>query len=94
MLYRLAIGTTRDGYLQVTAHAKDAPDISAIHLNVEVFAGAVIISKIAPSQTLRILAAARQAVDQPGVDVCCEAVELNETQVERLRLQPGRKRIA
>jgi hypothetical protein len=49
---------------------------------------------MAPFQTLRLLEAAREAGKQPGVDVCCEAVELTLEQVEAMCSQAGRVKIA
>jgi hypothetical protein len=49
---------------------------------------------MAPFQTLRLLEAAREARKQPGVDIYCEAVELNPEQVAAMCLQAGRDKIA
>lgn len=51
MLYRLAFNITTDGYLRITAVAKELPPASAVHLNGEVFAAVVNLAKIAPFQT-------------------------------------------
>lgn len=94
MLYRLAFGITSDGYLRVTASAKGQPNLSTVHLNDKVFAVAAQTAQLAPFQTLRILEAARDARRQPGIDICCETVELTEKQMEHLCLRAGRDRIA
>lgn len=51
-------------------------------------------AQMAPFQTLRLLEAAREAGKQPGVDICCEAVDLTPEQVEAMCLQSGRDKIA
>jgi hypothetical protein len=94
MLYRLAFQVTDDGYLRVTGGARDSPVLSALHLNDKVFGAAVRAAQMAPFQTLRLLEAAREAGKQPGVEICCEAVELTQEQVEVMCLQSGRAKIA
>lgn len=90
MVYRLTFNVMLDGYLRVTGVAKDLPVVSAIHLNDEVFGAAVKSAQMAPFQTLRLLEAAREARNQPGMDICCEAAELTEKQVDLLGLRPGK----
>jgi hypothetical protein len=94
MQYRLAFKITDDGYLRVTGTAKDCPAISAIHLNDRVFAAAVKAARMAPFQTLRLLEAAREARSQPGIEICCESVELNQEQRDEMYLRPGTGKIA
>ena len=94
MLYRLAFRITSDGYLRVTGVAKDSPEISAIHLNDKVFVAAVKAAQMAPFQTLRLLEAAREARSQAGIEIHCEAVELNQRQIDELCLQPSKGKIA
>jgi hypothetical protein len=94
MLYRLAFQMTGDGYLRVTGMARDSSAVSALHLNDKVFGATVRAAQMAPFQTLRLLEAAREAGKQPGVDICCEAVELTPEQVEAMCLQAGRDKIA
>jgi hypothetical protein len=93
MLYRLAFSVTTDGYLRVTGCAKGTPRLSAIHHS-DAFTALVSVAGLAQFLTLRILEAARQAWIEPGIDVCCEAVELNQRQIEVLCLQPGQNKIA
>ena len=90
MVYRLVFNLTSDGYLRVTGAAKDLPVVSAIHLNDEVFGASVRAADMAPFQTLRLLEAAREARIQPGIDICCEAVELSQKQVDLLFLRSGK----
>jgi hypothetical protein len=87
MLYRIAFNITGDGYLRVTGVASGTPALSAIHLNDQVFAAAVKKAQMAPFQTLRLLEAAREARKKPGIDVCCETVELSQSQIDVLCLQ-------
>jgi hypothetical protein len=91
MLYRLAFGITIDGYLRVSASAKAAPCLlSTVHLNDEVFAGAVRAAGIGALATYRIVEAAREARRNPDQDICCEAVELTQHQIDVLCLHPIR----
>jgi hypothetical protein len=92
MHYRLAFNITHDGYVRVTAAAAQGqPVVSAIHLNDQVLSVAIRAAGMAPLQTLRILEAARGARKQPGIEICCEVVELNPRQLDMLCLQ--RKKI-
>jgi hypothetical protein len=72
MLYRLAFQITEDGYLRVRGVARNSSAVSALHLNEKVSAQRYEPPKWHPSQTLRLLEAAREAGKQPGVDICCE----------------------
>jgi hypothetical protein len=94
MLYRLTFNLTSDGYLRIAASAKEPPSLSAVHLNERVLAEVVRTAQIAPFQTLRLLEAAREARLQPGIDICCEAVELTEKQVDLLCLRPCSRVVA
>ena len=94
MQYRLAFKITGDGYLRVVGTAKGCPAISAIHLNDKVFAAAVKAALMAPFQALRLLEAAREARSQPGIEICCESVELNQEQIDEMYLRPGTGKIA
>jgi hypothetical protein len=94
MVYRLVFDLTSDGYLRVTGAAKDLPEVSAIYLNDEVFGASVRAAQIAPFQTLRLLEAAREARIQPGTDICCEAVELSQKQIDLLCLRSGKNQTA
>jgi hypothetical protein len=88
----MAFGITSDGYLRVTASAKGRSEISTIHLNVDVFAVIVESAGLTALQTVRILEVVLEALKQPGVEVCCETVELSDNQVQRLCLRPDRQR--
>jgi hypothetical protein len=94
MLYRLVFNITSDGYLRVTGVAKDLPALSAIYLNDRVFGVAVRTAQLGSFQTLRLLEAARQARNRPGIDICCEAVEINQNQTDVMRLATGKGKIA
>jgi hypothetical protein len=78
----------------VTGVAKDLPVVSAIHLNDRVFATAVRAAQMAPFQTLRLLEAAREARNQPGIDICCEGVELNQNQIDLMCMRPSKDKLA
>jgi hypothetical protein len=86
MLFRMAFKITDDNYLQVKAFAKGIQNLSAVHLNPEVFSTAVKIAGIPEPTSSELEAAAREAYLRGGLDVCCEQVELNRPQLEVLRL--------
>jgi hypothetical protein len=90
MLYRLTFNLRLTGTCGFTGIANDLPLGSVIHLNDKVLAAAVGAAQMAPFQTLRLLEAAREARMQPGIDICCEAVELTQRQVDQLCLRSGK----
>jgi hypothetical protein len=90
MLYRLTFDFTIDGHLRVTGIAEGRAVVSAIHLNDKAFAAAVKTADMAPFQTLRLLEAAREARNQPGTEICCEAVELNQKQLDLIAANASR----
>ena len=90
MLYRLTFDFTIDGHLRVTGVAEGRSVVSAIHLNDKAFGAAVKAAEIAPFQTLRLLEAAREARNQPGTEICCEAVELNQKQLDLISASVSR----
>ena len=85
MLFRMAFKITDDNYPQVKAFAKGVQNLSAVHLNPEVFSTAVKIAGI-PEPTASLDAAAKAAYIHGASDVCCELVELNRPQLEVLCL--------
>lgn len=91
MLYRLTFDFTIDGHLRVTGVTEGLAMVSATHLNDKAFATAVKSADIAPFQMLRLLEAARQAKNQPGTEICCEVVELNQKQLELISANASRK---
>jgi hypothetical protein len=93
MLYRLAFQMTGDGYLRVTGVARDSSVLSALHLTDKIFGAAVRAAQMAPFQTLRLLEVARGG-KQPGVDICCEAVEFTQEQGEAMCLRNSKDKIA
>jgi hypothetical protein len=88
MLYRLAFGITDEGYLHVAGTSQGSSAVSAIHLNDSVFTTIVKAAGLAPFRTYRLIEAARDARLHPENDICCEAVELTEAQLEALGLRP------
>ena len=94
MLYRLAFGITNEGYLRIVGSAEGSPTVSAIHLNDHVFTAVVKDAGLAPFRTYRLLEAAREARLHADVDICCEAVELTEAQLEALSLRSHRVNVA
>jgi hypothetical protein len=89
MLFRMAFKITDDNYLQVKAFAKGLQNLSAVHLNPDVFSTAVRIACIPEPTSSELDAAAKQAYLQTGLEVCCELVELSRPQLEALRLFPS-----
>jgi hypothetical protein len=87
MLYRLTFGITREGYLRVVAFSEGSQAASAIHLNDNLFTAVVKAAGLAPFRTYRLIEAAREARLHPEDDICCEAVELTEVQLEALCLR-------
>jgi hypothetical protein len=92
VLYRFTFRRTHDGYLKVTATAIGLHDVSAIHLNVDVFAVAVSAAGVPPPQSLELVEAARAALAQVNANVCCDSVELSWDQIDILcpRSKEGR----
>jgi hypothetical protein len=90
MFYRLTFVVTHDGYLRVSAAAPGLPVFSAILLNDKVLSVAIGGAGMSPLQAVRMLKAANEARRQPGIEICCEVVELNQRQIEALCLQPRR----
>jgi hypothetical protein len=86
MLFRMAFKITDDNYLQVKAFAKGIQNLSAVHLNPEVFSTAVRIAGIPEPTASELGTAAKAAYVHGASDVCCELVELNRPQLEVLRL--------
>jgi hypothetical protein len=86
MLFRMAFKTTDDNYLQVKAFAKGLQNLSAVHLNPDVFSVAVKVAGISEPTSSELEAAAREAYLKGGLDVCCELVDLDRSQLEVLRL--------
>jgi hypothetical protein len=86
MLFRMAFTITDDNYLQVKAFAKGIQNLSAVHLNPEVFNTAVRIAGIPEPTASELQAAAKAAYAHGASDVCCELVDLNRPQLEVLRL--------
>jgi len=94
MLYRLTFGITHERYLRVVGSSEGSPAVSSIHLNDNVFTAVVKAAGLAPFLTYRLIEAAREARLHPEIDICCEAIELTEAQLEALCLRPRREKIA
>jgi hypothetical protein len=95
MIYRLAFDITSEEYLRVTGYAQDRSEIvSAMYISDTIFGVACRTAGLAPFQILRRVEAAREARKESGLDVCCEAVELNRTHVEIMCLRHGREMVA
>jgi len=86
MVYRLVFDLTSDGYLRVTGAAKDLPEVSAIYLNDEVFGASVRAAQIAPFSNASTFGSCKRGANSTGNDICCEAVELSQKQIDLLCL--------
>jgi hypothetical protein len=84
MLYKFGFSITDDGYLKAMAFAKGLENLSAVHLNAKVFAAAVGIAGIPEPDSLELVAAAEAASVHPGVDICCEQVDVTREQLQIL----------
>jgi hypothetical protein len=88
MLYRLSFQTSKNQYLLVRSFAGDGSSLSAVQLNAEVFAVALLNANIPEPKRTEIMLAAQTAWRNPGMDVCCEQVKLTRKQLEILCLLP------
>lgn len=84
MVYRLAFSKTYDGFLKVSANAKGTFPLVAIHFDDRVFANAVGHANLSDIKALEIVAVAREAWLDGGLHLCCEAVNLNPVQLEKM----------
>jgi hypothetical protein len=94
MTYRLAFIRTPDGYLKVTASAKGAPLLAAIHLNPDVLVAAARIANMSEEEIFDLSWTAKRAWENEGLDVCCEAVNLEPDQLESLGFREDWRRLA
>jgi len=94
MISRLAFRKTTDDYLKVTASAKGTPALVAIHLNPHVLAAAARIVGISDDNIQELSSTASKAWAEEGLDVCCEAIELNSEQIEILGFAEDWRRLA
>ncbi len=84
MIYRLAFMRTQDAYLKVTASAKGTPQFVAIHLNPHVLTAAARIARIREQDVHELSTTASKAWVEEGLDVCCEAIEMDSEQLKSL----------
>ena len=94
MIYRLAFLHTKDGYLKITAAAKGTPTLTAIHLNPEVFGASARIANLSAEQIENLRGTAERAWPDDGIDVCCEAIELEADQLKDLGFIEDWRRLA
>jgi hypothetical protein len=84
MTYRIAVIRTTDGYLKVTALAKGAPTLTAIHLGPDVLLAAARLIGMSDGQIYDLKWAAERAWNNGEIDVCCEAINLDHDQLKSL----------
>jgi hypothetical protein len=94
MTYRLAFRKTTDGYLKLMTSAKGTPALVAIHLNPHVLASAARIAGVSDNDIQELSSTASKACAEEGLDVCCEAIELNSEQIEILGFAEDWRRLA
>jgi hypothetical protein len=98
MLYALAFRVIEEGYLRLASlpiaeEAKGDPVI-AIQPNVQALQNALRLAETSSSDCDSILLFARTAYESPGVDVCCDKLELSADQLSILCMAPGRQKPA
>lgn len=84
----MAFKITTDNYLQVTAFAKGVQNLLAVYLNANVFAITVKIAGIPEPTSTELINAANEA-SLHNIDVCCELVHLERSQLGALGLAPN-----
>jgi hypothetical protein len=94
MIFRLAFVKTQDAYLKVTASARGAPVLVAIHLNPHTFAIAARLAGVKEQDTHELGNAASKAWEETGMDVCCEAIELDSDQLTTMGFAEDWRRFA
>jgi hypothetical protein len=94
MIYRLAFIKTTDGYLKLTASAKGTRALVAIHLNPHVLTVAARLAGVGEQDIHELSSTASKAWVEEGLDVCCEAIELNSHQIKHLGFIEGWRRLA
>lgn len=77
--------------LPIAERAKGDP-VVAIQPNISALQTALGLAKIRPTDCDSILSFARNAYESPGVDVCCDQLELSADQLAILCMAPGRQR--
>jgi hypothetical protein len=94
MTYRLAFLRTKDGYLKVTASAQGAPLLVAIHLNPDALTMTARMANISQQDVYSLNWTANRAWDSDGMDLCCEAIELDSDQIKSLGFSEDWRRFA
>jgi hypothetical protein len=96
MLYALTFRTTEEGYLRMASlpiaeQAKGDP-VVAMQPNIQALEAALKLADIRSSDRDSILSFAKISYESPGVDVCCDQLELSADQLSILCMAPGRQR--
>jgi len=84
MTYRLAFIRTKDSYLKITAAAKGKGLLRAIHVNPNVFIAVSRLADISESDIEDLKSMADKAWTNEGLDICCEAIELEPEQLNQI----------
>ena len=94
MIYRLAFIRMQDGYLKIIASAKGTPALTAIHLNPSVLKAAAQVAGLCEKDVSDLIRTAEEAWIEEGLDVCCEAIDLDSEQIVSLRFLEDWRRLA
>ncbi|WP_260740509.1 hypothetical protein [Tunturiibacter lichenicola] len=94
MIYRLAFIKTTDVYLKVTASTEGTPVLVAIHLNPHVLTVAARLAAIGEKDIHELSSTASKAWVDDGLDVCCDAIELDSDQIKILGFVEDWRRFA
>jgi hypothetical protein len=94
MIYRLAFRKTKDAYLKITASAKGTPVLVAIHLDPHVLTVAARLAGVGEQDVHELSSTGSKAWVADGLDVCCEAIDLDSDQIKSLGFIEGWRRLA
>ena len=93
MIYRLAFVRTKDGYLKLTAAAKGAPTLVAIHLNPHMLTVASRMAQVKEEDVQELISTSSKAWVDDDLEFCCEAIDLEPEQLKTLRFVEDWRRL-
>lgn len=94
MIFRLGFVKTKDAYLKVTASAKGAPVLVAIHTNPQVLTLAARLAGVDEEHIQELASTASKVWAEDDLDFCCEAIELNSDQLTNMGFAEDWRRLA
>jgi len=97
MLYALTFRVVDEGYLRMASlpigeQSKGYPVVVAVQPDIHALKTALELANLTSTDRDSLLAFARSAYDSPGVDICCDQLELSADQLSILCMTPGRLR--